>query len=102
MSYTITKKVKNMTRKTSDGTICSVWSRMYYNNDTGVEIRRDWEFDIAPPPAEGYTFIPFEDLTSDIVIGWIDAAYPEKLNELESEMVIEAGPDYDTSTGLPW
>ena len=102
MSYTITKVVKNMERKTSDGTVVNVLLRMYYRNDTGLEIRRDWEFALEAPPTEGYTFIPFEDLTSDTVIGWIDAAYPEKLNELESEMVIEDGPDYETSIGLPW
>ena len=103
MSTTFTWSVETLDRLTAGGIVYQVHYTITAADDTyqtggygsvGLEM-----------PTEGYTVVPYSDLTEEVVIGWVKA----KLGE-EQVSSIEASLQFkldelrapSTATGTPW
>lgn len=103
MSTTITWNINTLERNTADGIVFNAHYTVTAEDDTyssgaygsvGLEA-----------PAEGDTVIPYDELTSEIVLGWIqDKLGSEKVAEVEAALQaqIEEQKAPSKATGLPW
>lgn len=96
----ISYEIEKMYRKTDSGGVFSVQA---FANKTsnGHTVTCSTMVTLDPDPAAN-SFIPFEDLTQDIVISWVEAnADIERLNNiLDEKLAIAINPP--TLEGLPW
>jgi hypothetical protein len=93
--------ITDLERKTSDGYVYRAFWKIiatYENTETGIH--GSVEF---PRTAD---FIPFEDLTEDIIVSWTkNQLGPRSVNSLEETVVHELELKISPitfSTGLPW
>lgn len=103
MSTTITWNINTLERNTADGIVFNAHYTVTAEDDTyssgaygsvGLEA-----------PAEGDTVIPYDELTSEIVLGWVqDKLGSEKVAEVEAALQaqIEEQKAPSKATGLPW
>jgi len=104
MSTTFTWNIANLERNTADGIVFTAHYTVNAADDTyssgaygsiGLEA-----------PAEGDTVIPFADLTSDVVVGWVKEKIggDEKVAEIEAALQaqIDEQRTPTKASGLPW
>lgn len=102
MAIEYTWSVKQMERNTSDGGVISVhWGCTAIDGDVSWHSRGVVE--MAPDPASS-GFIPFEDLTQDIVLGWVWSSDDFDKAFIEAALYdkVEAEKNPPITTGLPW
>ena len=90
--------VVNMERKTSDGFVVTV-----HYTVTAV----DGEYTASTYGTVGYTqeegnFTPFEQLTKDQVVGWVQTSLDKETVEASLASQIEALKNPVQESGLPW
>lgn len=96
----ITYEIEKMIRKTADGGVFAIQATAS-KTGSGVTVSHPVQIALEPDSAaEG--FIPFEELTQDTVIGWVEANTDiERLNNiLDEKLAIAINPP--TISGLPW
>lgn len=99
-------KILDMQRRTSDGFVIEVLSCYKVQDGQGYARKTfNQEFGGAAGPG----FIPYEDLTEEIVIGWVkDGLGPEVVSETESVVTAEALANKQeieapkVEGGIPW
>jgi hypothetical protein len=104
MSTTFTWNIANLERNTADGIVFTAHYTVNAADDTyssgaygsiGLEA-----------PAEGDTVIPFADLTSDVVVGWVKEKLggDEKVAEIEAALQAQLDEQRTPTkaSGLPW
>ena len=68
--------------------------------------RKDYSYGVLGLPAPGETFVPFEDLTEEFVIGWLDSVEYFDKEEVEAKLEekIDKVISLETTTEgpLPW
>lgn len=103
MSTTITWKIAELERTTSDGI---VYNAHYTVNATNGTYRAGAYGSLnLEPPLEGDPVIPFSDLTEAVVVGWVqDYLGAEKVAEIEAALQgqIEEQQAPTTAKGTPW
>ena len=97
---TYTWKIANLERHTTGGIVYSIhWT---LSATDGVNTVGSYGSVDKAAPAEGDPVIPFEDLTREIVIGWVK----DELDEAAKEAVLQAQLDELTTPtsffGVPW
>ena len=102
MSYSISSTVSDLEFESSSGTVRRVFLTLNLTGENGLANSSRGEFLFAAPPAENYTFIPYADLTEEIVKGWIEAAHPVQLEEMKLELTAGSGFDLGLSIAKPW
>lgn len=102
MSYTSTIKVDNLERTVADGVVFKVFFTLKVFGENNEEARYTGDMLLPAPPEEGYDLIPYEDLTNDIVVGWLEAAYPEKLARIKKVTAKECNIDVGEEIAKPW
>ena len=90
--------IVNMERKTSDGFVVTV-----HYTVTAV----DGEYTASTYGTVGYTqeegnFTPFEQLTKDQVVGWVQTSLDKETVEASLASQIEALKNPVQESGLPW
>ena len=91
--------IVNMERKTSDGFVVTV-----HYTVTAV----DGEYTASTYGTVGYTeqpnetYIPYEDLTPEIVVGWVQTSLGKDTVEESLAAQIEAQKHPTQESGLPW
>ena len=80
-------KVLDMEHKTSDGFVIEV-SSCYEVQDGSGYARKVFKQEFEE--TAGPEFIPYENLTEEIVIGWVKDKGPEAVGETESSVASEA------------
>ncbi len=95
-------KIDNLERKTNDGTVLTIhWSRCVRIDDEELSVVGSITLD---EPTSVESFIPFEDLTSNIVISWLESSPHMDVEFIDSELdlVIQKHLIPPISQGLPW
>jgi len=100
MAITYTTHIDDMEHRILDGKVLIVHWSMHGTNGT---------YDVGTTTTglelEGLNDIPYDQLTEEIVIGWVhDALGPEKISEIEADLAsqIDALENPKTEDGLPW
>lgn len=98
MAITIKWNISDMNRRTSDGFVTTAhWQCTGVDGDfTGsVYATSSW--------SEGHPITPYDNLTPEMVLGWIWASSVDKqATEAAVAAQIEAQKNPVTATGLPW
>ena len=103
MSSTVTWSVNNLERYVVTGLVYSV----HYSVDARDEVYNEGAYgSIALNPPEDYVPVtPFDELTEEVVLGWVkDTLGEEKVAEIEavlSERLAEKSSP-TKAAGLPW
>lgn len=108
MAVTYTWKVTGIKTQTVNDTpnviVQTYWKKIGTENGYTGEFSGATPFTANSMP-EGTTFVPFEELTEEIVLGWIKAVvvdnYEVHVNEqIAKQMAIASNPIVEV--GLPW
>jgi len=92
-------QINQMERLTSDGFVVTVHYSVYANDgDYNSSTYGTTSF----TQEAGGTYIPYEDLTQEQVIGWVQNALGKDVVEASLQSQIEAQKDPVQETGLPW
>ena len=102
MSYTSTITVDNLERTAADGVVFKVFFTLKVFGENGEEARYTSDLLLPAPPKEGYDLLPYEDLTNEIVVGWLESTYPDKLARIKKVTAKEAGIDVGELIAKPW
>lgn len=102
----LTWKINNLKRDEAGGVIEVFWQVIGTIAGEGdVQYGADItsKTDLTPDP-ESATFIPFEQLTEEVVLQWVqDAIDLDALTQsLQKKIEYEHGLNSDTTLGLPW
>lgn len=99
MNWTITQ----LDRKTDDGfVLVAHWQCVDTDGDYSGRVYSTTSF---PYNADQPDFIPYDDLTEEVVIGWVKEAIGADTvaaTETAVQAQIEAQKNPPVSTGLPW
>lgn len=98
---TIQFKVDELTRDTTDGFVtCAKWKATKTENGVSIENTFLQFF----TKQEGVSITPYEQLTEEMVIGWVKAALGEEIvSSIEAELTAKlAEQSPPTATGTPW
>ena len=101
MTVTITWNVANLERETADGYVFTVHYTVDAKDDT-YSAGAYGSIGLERPEGE---MIPFADLTSELVIGWVKEKFgDEKVAEIEAALQAQLDEQRAPSkaTGLPW
>jgi len=101
MTTNIEWRVQSMRRYNEDGVVFHVSYALVASSEEHEAVfysTRDLE-----APAPGAQVIPYEDLTEEIVVGWLRGSVDQQEAD-RAERILEARlrAHQETSTGLPW
>lgn len=106
MSYTVTTTINNLERKTDDNTVIKVFYTFTLAGENGESNVYNGSLRLPVIPKEEYQegteWVPYETLTEEVVIGWIEAQYSEKIARIKRVMAKEAGIDVGEEIAKPW
>ena len=113
MAVATTWTVNDMQRNDSDGGVTLVYWSLVANNDSGDESASDGGKLRLTYDASASSFVPYADLTSSTVLGWVynslkegDETADEAKARVESERTAKVNAQItrnaDTSNGVPW
>lgn len=101
---TLTWSVQNMTRVLDDGFVINVaWACTA--SATGVQgAFYGGKSTFAAPDSNAPDFIPYDQLTEEVVLGWVYDALGDQKVEIEATLTakVEAQLNPVTANGLPW
>lgn len=103
MAVTYTWNIADMERNTSDSMVSTVhWAVSANDGDSSAGAYGS----VGLEPAEPGDMIPYEDLTPEVVIGWVHDRLggPEKVSEIESSLEAQISEQKAPATtkGTPW
>ena len=97
---TFTWSIPNLERKTADGFVYTAHYRV---------VATDGEFSATSYGTAGFqqdpeaeSFIPYEDLTKEMVLGWQFNSIDKDATEAALAAKIEADKNPTTAAGVPW
>ena len=94
---TITWSVTNLDRYTADGLVyCVHWSASAVDGDFSASIVNTLQVE------RGDSFVAFDSLTEQEVLGWVQTAVGKDTVEAALEAQIEAQKNPVKLSGLPW
>jgi len=108
MADVITWNIANLERHVSDGVVYnSHWTvNAVRTMDTGEIYNAGAYGSVGFSDPEPDKFIPYEDLTPEVVIGWTQTALggPEKVAEIETALISQLDKQQNPTdvSGLPW
>ena len=96
--------INNLERHIDTGIIFAVDFSVHATADSIVETKYDF-INIKAPPAEGYTVIPYSEVTENQCISWVQAALGDEqvqiiLDGLQKRIDHKKAPP--TAWGMPW
>jgi hypothetical protein len=91
--------IVQMDRKTSDGFVVTVH---YTVTATDEDYSASTYGTVGYTQADDETYIPFEELTPEIVVGWIKESLGEETVQESLASQIEAKKNPVQLSGLPW
>lgn len=91
--------INQLDRLTSDGFVVTV----HYNvGATDGEYSASTYGTTSYTQAEGQAFVPFEQLTKEVVVGWVQEALGKDVAEASLQSQIDAKKAPVQQSGLPW
>jgi hypothetical protein len=91
--------IVNLDRLTADGFVCTV----HYNvSATEGEYTASTYGTVGYTEQPGETYIPYEELTPEIVVGWVQESLGKDTVEESLAGQIEAQKNPVQQSGLPW
>ena len=91
--------IQQMERLTSDGFVVTV----HYNvSAVDGDYQASTYGTTSYPQTPGETYIPYADLTQDIVVGWVQEALGKDTVEASLQGQIDALKNPVQESGLPW
>ncbi len=95
--------IEQLRRNSADGGVITVFWKCKADGVTdkfGNELFLRGTFDFTPDPASP-DFVPFDNLTEDVVLGWVQA---EIRGDIEAEMADRFADKVvpETTLGTPW
>ena len=91
--------IQQMERLTADGFVVTV----HYNVSAVDDIYTAGNYGTTSyTQTPGETYIPYADLTQDIVVGWVQAALGKDTVEASLQGQIDAQKNPVQESGLPW
>ena len=103
MTTTNTWKVANLERHTANGVVYTVHYTVNANDGT-YDVGAYGSIGLEAP-AEGENYVPFADLTEEVVVGWVqEALTAEKVAEIEAALQARLDEQHapTKASGLPW
>jgi hypothetical protein len=91
--------IQQMERLTSDGFVVTVHYNVSATDDT-YQASTYGTTSYTQTPGE--TYIPYEDLTQDVVVGWVQEALGKDTVEASLQGQIDAQKNPVQESGLPW
>ena len=91
--------INQMERLTSDGFVVTVHYNVSATDDT-YQASTYGTTSYTQTPGE--TYIPYEDLTQDVVVGWVQEALGKDTVEASLQGQIDAQKNPVQESGLPW
>jgi hypothetical protein len=91
--------IQQMDRLTSDGFVVTVHYNVSATDDT-YQASTYGTTSYTQTPGE--TYIPYEDLTQDVVVGWVQEALGKDTVEASLQGQIDAQKNPVQESGLPW
>jgi len=92
-------QIVQMERLTSDGFVVTV----HYNVSAVDDIYTAGTYGTTSyTQTPGETYIPYDDLTQDIVVGWVQATLGKDTVEASLQGQIDAQKNPVQESGLPW
>jgi len=92
-------QIVNMERLTSDGFVVTV----HYNVSAVDDIYTAGTYGTTSyTQTEGETYIPYESLTEEVVVGWVQEALGKETVEASLQGQIDALKAPTQQSGLPW
>jgi hypothetical protein len=92
-------QIVQMERLTSDGFVVTVHYNVSATDDT-YQASTYGTTSYTQTPGE--TYIPYADLTQDIVVGWVQAVLGKDTVEASLQSQIDAQKNPVQESGLPW
>jgi hypothetical protein len=108
MPVAVTWKVVELTHATSDGGVTRVVWRCIAANDSGPEFEYTPDVYECTYDASSPSFVPYDDLTENIVLGWVWADMGDaRKAEIETNLVTVVDAEIaknaaDPTTTPPW
>jgi hypothetical protein len=102
MNMNINWQVQNMTRVLNDGFVINVaWSCTASQNSASAFYGGTTTYENDPSEPG---FIPYDQLTEEIVLGWVFAALGDQKAEIEANLTakVEKQLNPTTANGMPW
>ena len=101
MTITYTWSISNMEHEISDGAVITAHWYCLGTDADGNSARSYGTTSHTPDPsAEG--FIPYDDLTEEIVLGWVHGSVDKDATEASIASKIDAIANPTTAAGTPW
>lgn len=97
MPVTITWKIENMERDPTDGLVTKVFCRVW-----GIEDHHVVSYSDSVNLNRGDTFIPYEELTEEIVVSWVKNSLDADSIEQRITQQIEYQKSPPVLSGVPW
>jgi hypothetical protein len=95
---TITWKINNLERQTSDGLVTVVhWGASAVDGDVSASIVNTQALE-----RDGDSFVSYDTLTEETVLGWLWTKVDKETVEAALEAQIEAQKAPVSANGLPW
>lgn len=105
MAITVTWSISDMKRDAATGGVKEVRWQCIAQADTGESAVEAGKY-ICTPDADAEGFVAFEDLTEELVLGWVKASDEVDADEIEANRTgkVEAQIARKTAeaNGLPW
>lgn len=92
-------QIVNMERLTSDGFVVTV----HYNVSASEEANNVSTYGTTSyTQTEGASYIPYENLTQEVVVGWVQEALGKDVVEASLQSQLDALKTPVQQSGLPW
>jgi hypothetical protein len=101
---TVEWKIESLDRNTADGLVTTVhWRAVLAQHAHQVSVYGS--HGLTPAVDQSVEFVPYDQLTPEVVIGWLHASWGEThtqdlVSQLESQMARLLEPQQ--ASGLPW
>ena len=101
MAITYTWSISNMEHEISDGAVITAHWYCLGTDAAGISARSYGSTSYTPDPSAA-GFIPYADLTEEIVLGWLHGSVDKDATEASIAAKIDAIANPTTAAGMPW
>jgi len=101
MAITYTWSISNMEHEISDGAVITAHWYCLGTDADGNSARSYGTTSYTPDPSAA-GFIPYADLTEEIVLGWVHGSVDKDATEAAIASKIDAIANPTTAAGTPW
>ena len=101
MAITYTWSISNMEHEISDGAVITAHWYCLGTDADGNSARSYGTTSYTPDPSAA-GFIPYDDLTETVVLGWVHGSVDKDATEAAIASKIDAIANPTTADGVPW